>query len=518
MLFTVLNFLEESSIIRGEKIAATEGENRLTFKELREEAIATAQALVDLGIKPGDRVGVCMNKSLEQILAILGTLYANAIFIPILPSLKETSIDHILTNSGMSVIITDTKRIKEVEAFGHRVKIIIGSGVLSYEHINLSYLRKKFKRSNSPAFERIGIDTAAIIYSSGSTGRPKGIMVSHRNLADGAHIVAKYLGTNEKDRIASILSFNFDYGLNQIWQSLLTGASIHLHELVLPNDCISFLAREKITALPLMPVIISRLFDKRLYDCNHVQDLSSIRYVCSSGGRISSEMIEKVKGAFSQAQIYLMYGLTEAFRSTFLPPDQLSIRPNSIGKPIPSVEIMVLDDKGNECMPGTPGELVHRGGCITKGYWNDEVKTNERYRKHPKYPGEILVYSGDLVTKDADGFITFIGRIDGMLKSYGIRVSPTEVEEVIESYEKVDSCVVFGVENIEVGYDLIAVYTTKNLEPISDSELFQYLKVKLASHMIPRFLVHQQQFPSTGNQGKIDRLVVRENALNYLGY
>jgi len=517
MLFSVLHYLENSSEIYGEKIAVVDGSTKLSFSALRSRAQSTALALINLGVKPGDRIGICMAKSADQIVSILATLYANAIVVPVLPALKHDSIAHIVADSGMMAIVSDDKRLKEVIAFKNNAKVLIGSGNLTGDHPNLPYLSKYYQPNSVPPFIRLGVDVAAIIYSSGSTGRPKGIMVTHRNLADGARIVAKYLGTKERDRIACILSFNFDYGLNQIWQALLTGASIHLHELVMPNECIRFLAGDHITALPLMPAIMTRLFDVRFLKRDHGYDLSSIRYICSSGGRVSPKMLTNVCEVFPEAQFYSMYGLTEAFRSTYLLPEQLLQRPNSIGKAIPDVEILVLDEDGLECPPGIPGELVHRGGCVTSGYWNDPKKTAERFRTHQRYPGETLVYSGDLVVKDADGFITFVNRKDGMLKNNGIRISPTEIEEVMEHHPAILSVVVFGVENIEVGHDIVAVYTTKGTQAIPEPELKLHLKSCLASHMVPRYLLHQQAFPTTGNQGKIDRIRVLENALQILG-
>jgi acyl-CoA synthetase (AMP-forming)/AMP-acid ligase II len=372
-------------------------------------------------------------------------MYANAIFVPILPGLKQPSIKHIVTDSGMHLIITDEKRKTEVENFKENVRVLNLGIDKSSDFRNTQEVLNKNGNNEPIEYKRIGTDLAAIIYSSGSTGRPKGIMVTNRNFWDGAQIVSHYLNTNERDRIAAILSFNFDYGLNQIWQSLFTGASLHLHELVMPNDCIKFIYTEGITALPLMPVIISKLFDIKMFNRNHGYDLSKVRYVCSSGGRISLDMLKNIKSEFQKANFYSMYGLTEAFRSTYLSPEQIEQRPNSIGMAIPDVEILILDEDGLECKVGSIGELVHRGGCIARGYWNDPEKTAERFRTHPKYPGEILVYSGDLVTKDVDGYITFVARKDGMLKNNGIRISPTEIEEVFEMHDDVSAAIVFGI-------------------------------------------------------------------------
>jgi len=513
MLFTVLEDLKNSASIRGDKTVVVDVDTKLTFAQLHSRARSTAQALVDLGINPGDRVGVCMSKSADQIVSILSVLYANGIFVPILPTLKYENIAYIIKDSSMSAIITDEKRIGEVEPHSKTVLILIGGGKNKNNYPNLAYISHYLTGEKLPPFNRISTDEASIIYSSGSTGMPKGIMVTHRNLYDGARIVASYLGTNEQEKIAAVLSFNFDYGLNQIWQAFYTGCSIHLHELVLPNDCIRFLATQKITVLPLMPAIITRLFDARFFDSNHQYDLSSIRYVCSSGGRVSNDMLENIQKTFPSSKFYSMYGLTEAFRSTFLHPNQLLKRPGSIGKAIPDVEIIVLDEQNNECPAGTPGELVHRGGCISKGYWNDNEKTAERFRIHPNYPGEILVYSGDLVVKDEEGFITFISRKDEMLKHNGIRISPTEIENIAENHTDVATAIVFGIENIDVGQDIVLVFTTKKSKLLSEPLFRQYLKKNLPNHMQPRYIVQQKTFPTTGNQGKIDRQKIKEKTL-----
>jgi amino acid adenylation domain-containing protein len=517
MLFTVLEDLENSTNAHGDNVVIVDDNTKLTFSQLHSKALSTAQALVGLGINPGDRVGVCMSKSADQVVSLLAILYANGIFVPILPTLKYKNIAYIIENSGMKTIITDEKRIGEIEH--HREKVTIVTGIYNnkYEYPNLPYISQNLTEEKTPPFTRISTDIAAIIYSSGSTGMPKGIMISHRNLFDGARIVANYLGTNQQERIACILSFNFDYGLNQIWQSFYTGCSMHLHELILPNDCIRFLATQKITALPLMPALITRLFDARFYNSEHQHDLSSVRYVCSSGGRVSSDMQNNIKNNFPIAEFFPMYGLTEAFRSTYLHHDRLVRSTNAIGEAIPDVEIIILDENGNKCSTGIPGELVHRGGCISKGYWNDPEKTADRFRTHPNYPGEILVYSGDLVVEDEYGVIMYISRMDEMMKHNGIRISPTEIESVAEGQPDVSSVLVFGIENIDVGHDIVLVYTTQNADSLNESEFRLYLKKNLPSHMQPQYIVQQKIFPVTGNQGKINRQIVKEKALKTLG-
>jgi len=511
---TILHKLLKNYEIFGENEAVVSPECTLTFYTMCHEAIKTAEALKGLGISKGDRVGICMNKTVDQVLAILGVLFAEAIFVPVLPKLKKSGIEHIVKDCEMSALITDFGRLSEVSHLSNQVRIFIGHGDREMEHDielslypNLPLLRKHIP-AQQPTLSIISSDTSAIIYSSGSTGRPKGIVLSHRNLLDGAKIVAEYLQTKRTDRIAGVLSLNFDYGLNQLWQTILTGATLCLHEMVFPKDFLSFITLQKITALPIMPVFISMLFDDRFVNQKLVPIQHHLRYICSSGGRVSERMILQLKSTFPGAEIYLMYGLTEAFRSSYLPPSQIEIRPNSIGKAIPDVELFVLDDNYKQCKPGIPGELVHRGGCVAKGYWNDPNKTAERFRQIPQFPGETVVFSGDLVKQDTEGYLYFISRKDSMIKTSGYRVSPTEIEDEVNKYEYISASVAFGVDNLEIGQEIVLAYTTIDGRIINDKLFLQYLKEMLPRYMVPQYLVHCEQFPSTGNQGKIDRVAV----------
>lgn len=502
-LFTLPAVLERTVEEAASRTAVVHKQDRVTFEELRSAAVATAVVLREMGIRKGDRVGICMSKSIDQVVAILGVLYADAVFVPILPRLRRHNIAHIVGDCGMAVLVTDEPRLREVAELGSGVRILIGQGELREDLPCLPYLRRQVP-ATAPTFSCISADTAAIIYSSGSTGRPKGIVISHRNLYDGARIVAEYLGTHRDDRIVGVLSLHWDYGLNQLWQVLYTGCSLYLHDFMLPQDLFEFLARERITALPLMPVVISQMYEPRLYRANLALDLSSVRYISSSGGRVSERMLANLRTTFPDARVYLMYGLTEAFRSTFLPPEQLAQRPGSIGRAIPDVEILVLDAEGNLCPPGLPGELVHRGACVAKGYWNDPAASGERFRRIERFPGETVVFSGDIVKTDGDGYLYFIGRDDAMIKTRGFRVSPTEVEEVAERFEGVGACVAFGVNNIDVGQDIALAYTADGSR-VSDAMFRNYLKANLPPHMVPRYLCALSEFRTTGNEGKIDR-------------
>jgi amino acid adenylation domain-containing protein len=508
-------FLRETARRLPDKTAVVSKARSVTFSQLHHEALATAECLRELGIQPGDRIGICMEKSVDQVSVILGVLFANAVLVPILPRLKQPNVRHIIENSGMAALVTDAERLNEVSAFAHQTKLVTGRGEIAEEWPNLAYMRRHIQPRM--LFDRIGNDDAAIIYSSGSTGRPKGIQISHRNLADGAEIVAEYLETREDDRIACVLSFNFDYGLNQIWQTLLKGATLYLHDFALPNDLFTLLAEERITVLPVMPVILTQMFDRRLKVATEGFDFPSLRYVCSTGGRLSERMLQDLRAAFPRSRIYSMFGLTEAFRGTFLDPDKIDTHPTSIGKAIPDCQVMVLDEKGDECPPNVVGELVQRGATVAKGYWRDPENTARVFRTHPRFPGETLVFSGDSAVRDEDGYLYFVGRRDEMIKTRGFRVAPTEVELEVVRHPEISAAVAFGTINLEVGEDIVCAYTTANGNPLAEPTLRQYLKNNLPNHMVPAYLVHFAAFPVTGNQGKFDRRTIREAALERLG-
>jgi len=486
----------------------------LTFRQLHAEVVAAAQALAQLGVRPGDRVGICMQKTLDQVVAILGVLWANAMFVPIHPVLHAEQIKHVVDDCDMKLLITDSTRIAEVRDGAHG-RIAVGHGPAEEEIASLKELRQKC-RGSQPFFQTKADDTAAIIYSSGSTGKPKGIVISHRNLADGARIVANYLGTKATDRIAGVLSLNFDHGLNQLWQTLYTGASLYLHDLIFPRDLFRLLATQRITALPLMPVIITRMFDPQLPGPDADLDFSDLRYVSTTGGSVTARMLGQLQGTFPGVDIVLMYGLTEAFRSSWLPPDQLSARPTSIGKAIPEVELYVLDDQGQDCAPGVPGQLVHRGGCVAKGYWNAPQATAERFRRMDRFPGETVVFSGDLVRRDEEGYLYFLARMDSMIKTHGFRVSPTEIEEHARRFDGISDAVAFGIDNPEIGQDISVIYTTIDRTPVASDALTNHFRTGMPHYMVPRWFIHMEALPATASGGKVDRVLASRLSMEKL--
>ena len=310
----------------------------------------------------------------------------------------------------------------------------------------------------------IGEDLAAILYTSGSTGSPKGVMLSHRNLLAGARIVRTYLEITGKDRILSLLPFSFDYGLNQLLTAVEQGATTVISTFRLGDEIVRDLRDHAITGLAGVPTIWAIL--TKAAPSLAKTPLPHLRYITNSGGRVPQETVKALREKLPDTKIYLMYGLTEAFRSTFLPPDEIDRRPTSIGKAIPECEIFIVTAEGQRAKPGEPGILVHRGPTVSLGYWNRPEDTAKVLRPHPFIPatlgGETVCYSGDLAVEDEDGFFSFVARNDAMIKSSGYRISPTEVEESLMSTGLFQQVAVIGLPDPFAGEKVHAVATAAN--------------------------------------------------------
>jgi acyl-CoA ligase (AMP-forming) (exosortase A-associated) len=355
--------------------------------------------------------------------------------------------------------------------------------------------------------------------STSSTGRPKGVVLSHRNLVLGAQSVAQYLGNHPGDVLLAALPLSFDAGFSQLTTAFLVGAKVVLLNYLMPRDVLKALDREGITGLTAVPPLYIQLTQLAWPEGAG----RSLRYFANTGGRMPRETLDRLRERLPQAAPFLMYGLTEAFRSTYLPPQEVDRRPDSIGRAIPNAEILVLRDDGSLCDADEPGELVHRGPLVGMGYWNDPVKTAERYRPLPAGVGgreaglplpEYAVFSGDTVRRDAEGFLFFIGRRDEMIKTSGYRVSPVEVEELLYRSGLVGECAAYGLPHEQLGQSIEVVFS-----PVAGSEADPAALLSFCRRHMPAYMVPARLCPVPGPlprnpNGKIDRKLLQQQALS----
>jgi len=510
----IRNILEVSSQTHTDKVALIHDQRTLTYGELFKKVNQIAHYFTELNLPKGSRIGIYSNKSIEQIIAILALLSTEYIFVPITRFLKPEQVEYIVNDCDIQVIITDKTKVQSIQKSNFKGKVITYEAIdkesVSFDEI-YKYYNEDFKCTIKSH------NNAVITYSFASSGFPKGVVITHRNLIDGARVVSRYLDLKESDVISGLLSFNLDYGLNQIFSTLYKRASLALHKLVLPSEFFSHLLQDKVTVLPLMPINITQMFDEDVHRLPTAEQLKNIRIITSSGGKITAKMLEDIGKYFPEAEFYSMHGLSEAFRSAYLKPKQLKIRPTSIGKAIPDVELYIINEKGEACAAREVGELIHRGACIYKGYWNSPEDTKMRFKSikilekvlnlEGDLSDEIVIASGDFVYKDEENYIYFHSRKDDMIKTSGYRVSPEEIEKVVfDNIKEISACAVFGVENEMIEEEIVLVYTADS--ELSVNEILFELKKHLPNYMIPTQVVYKKSIPL--HFGKINKEILKQ--------
>jgi acyl-CoA ligase (AMP-forming) (exosortase A-associated) len=490
----------------------------VTYAALRALVRSFAGALVARGTRPGERVAVWLDKRLETVGAIFGTSSAAGVVVPVNPALKPAQVRHILAHNGARVLITSPERWSALAANlddcpGLHLVVTVGPGATPPTPTGIAV-------SDWEAFLDDGIgtrapvrgvetDPAAILYTSGSTGKPKGVALSHRNLVAGAESVSHYLGNRRDDVILAALPLSFDAGLSQLTTAFAVGAHVVLHNYLLPADVVRRCEQHQVTGLTGVPPLWMQLAEQSW----PVAATASLRYFANTGGRMPRPTLRKLRDIFPAADPYLMYGLTEAFRSTYLDPKDVDRHPDSIGRAIPNADILLIAPDGSPCSPGQTGELVHRGPLVALGYWNDPEATAQRFRPVPAEPSiprpDVAVWSGDLVRSDEEGYLYFVGRTDEMIKTSGYRVSPTELEEVAYASGAVRDAVALGCDHPRLGQQIVLVVTARQGEAIDVQELTRFLRAELPAYMVPRrIMVREGTLPRSPN-GKFDRPRIR---------
>lgn len=501
--------------------ALTFGAKTLRYAELQAAVAGFAGALRGLGLARGERVGIYLDKRIETVVASFGAPAAGGVFVPVNPLLKPDQVAYILRDCNVRVLVTSPERAQQLapvlaECHDLRQIVITGAAAAPVEGSALPVfafdeLVAAGGLNPTPGHRIVDNDITAILYTSGSTGRPKGVVLSHRNMVVGAKSVAQYLENRPSDTLLAALPLSFDAGFSQLTTAFHVGARTVLLNYLLPRDVLNALAKEQVTGLTAVPPLWIQLVQLEW----PAAIAEHLRYIANTGGHMPLETLTALRARLPKTKPFLMYGLTEAFRATYLPPEEADRRPDSIGKAIPNAEVLVLRDDGTECAPNEPGELVQRGALVGQGYWNDPAKTAERYKPLPAglrpyglVLPELAVFSGDTVRRDEDGFLYFVGRRDEMMKTSGYRVSPTEVEEVVYGTKLVGECAAFGVPHPRLGQAIVVVVAPEPGGSVDLDQLMTECKNRCPAYMVPSHLArHDGPLPRNPN-GKIDRKAI----------
>jgi acyl-CoA ligase (AMP-forming) (exosortase A-associated) len=479
----------------------------LSYDMLNLRIAILAQWLSTQGLAKGERVATWLNKTEIACLMPLAAARAGLVHVPINPLLKPAQIAHILSDSGARLLISNAARLSLIDADistedtqlieDKSLQIILDGEV----DIDPSWLTPS---DHDPD------DLAAILYTSGSTGRPKGVMLSHRNLWLGAISVAHYLGLQQYDRTLCVLPLSFDYGQNQLFSTWYAGGACCPIDYLTPRDVTKALAKYGITTLAAVPPLWIQLTEQDWPEAA----TQRLRRLTNSGGALTPGLISALREKAPNVDIYPMYGLTEAFRSTYLRPDLVDQHPTSMGTAIPFAEILLVDGQGKVVKGAGEGELVHAGPLVAQGYWRDEKRTQQRFKPAPKdaFYGGMAVYSGDTVRRGDNGLLYFIGRDDAMIKSSGNRISPTEVEEAAMASGLLAEAVALGRPDERLGEAVILVARSAgdlNAQPQQDmiklqDDITAFMKSLVPAYMLPQTIILREQLPRNAN-GKIDR-------------
>jgi acyl-CoA ligase (AMP-forming) (exosortase A-associated) len=491
--------------------ALTYKDTTLTYAELWDDVMGFAAGLDEIGLERGERVAVFLDKRIETVVSIFGTSAAGGVFVPVNPALKAKQVAYILDDCSVRVLVTTAERLELLrdELADTAVEHVVLLGDVPASSALALHTWDEFCGSGPiPAPAVIDVDMAAILYTSGSTGKPKGVVLSHRNVLTGGASVSEYLGNHEQDVILAALPLSFDAGFSQLTTAFTVGAHIVLVNYLLARDVVRLCAKHGVTGLTCVPPLWIQLTELEWPE----EATRSLRYFANTGGRMPRTTLGKLRAIFPQAKPFLMYGLTEAFRSTYLDPAEVDRRPDSIGKAIPNAEILVVRPDGTRCGPGEEGELVHRGALVAMGYWNDPARTAERFKPAPGREAgiattELAVWSGDLVRMDEEGFLYFVGRNDEMIKTSGYRVSPMEIEEVVYGTGMVRDAVAMGVEDPRLGQRIVLIVSANG--ELDSDKLLAELRAQLPLYMVPSDVIVRAELPRSPNN-KFDRNLLRQ--------
>ncbi|MEO8039217.1 MAG: AMP-binding protein [Betaproteobacteria bacterium] len=510
-------FLQRSAAQFSDKTALVFEDQRFCYRWIEEQANRLANGLIGVGVGRGDRVAVCLDNSVEAVLSIFAILKAGAVFVLLNPAIKPEKFSFMLNDSGAGTLIT---RAWKAAALGTNMletpileTLLIAGSAADVQHeskrvVSWNDLMAEYREfAAPPAMPGIDLDLAGLVYTSGSTGRPKGAMMSHLNMVAAATSVTEYLENTASDVILSVLPLSFSYGLYQVLTAFQVGATVVLEKsFAYPHSVLQRMTEEQATGFAIVPTIAATLLQLDLSE----HPMEHLRYLTNAGAALPPERVPQLRKRFPGTKLFLMYGLTECKRVSYLAPDQVDRRPDSVGKAMPNMEAYVVDESGRQLPPGEVGELVVRGANVMRGYWNLPDETERVLRPGP-VPGERVLHTGDLFRTDGEGYLYYVGRRDDMIKSRGEKVSPTEVENVLYRLDGVSLAAVVGVPDPVLGSAVKAIITLKDGVELSENDVLRHCARFLEEFMLPKVLEFRTTMPRS-DSGKIDKrqLIERE--------
>ncbi len=504
----VQDFLHLSAERSPDKVALVCDNQRLTYAEIEAMANRLANALRERGVGRGDRVGIFLNNTVEAVVSIFATLKAGGVFVFINHTTKQDKLAYILNNCAAVALITEARKAAmsdeiAAEVPSLRARVLCGknagnaaesrAGCLAFDAIQTTCPAER------PPQVNIDLDLACLIYTSGSTGDPKGVMSDHSNVVFAASSIIQYLENVEDDIVLSVIPLSFDYGLYQLLMVFKFGGTLVLEKgFTYPAAVLQLVEKERATGFPIVPTIMAMLLQMDL----SAFDLSSLRYISNTAAALPPSHIQEFRRKFPWVTVVSMYGLTETKRTLYLPPDQIDIRPGSVGIAIPGTEVWLEDENGQRVGPGEIGELVIRGRHVMRGYWNAPEATAQRYRPGP-LPGERVCYSGDLFRMDDEGYLYFLGRKDDIIKSRGEKVAPKEVENILYQIPSVVEAAVVGVPDPILG-EAVKAFVVIQGNHLTEKDVLAHCRAHLEDYMIPKFVEFRDELPKTSS-GKIKK-------------
>ncbi len=499
------SILEDNARKSPDREALVTREGRLTYGQLDAKASHIAGVLADGGLKKGDRVCIFMENSADLVASFFGVLKAGGVAAVLNSSTKAPKLEFLLNDCGASALICSSEKagvlcgvsgplphLNRLYVTGSPSKLQSG---LKHRTVFLNETMESFYQAPKPAVS--DADIACIIYTSGSTGRAKGVTMAHSNMLAAATAINSYLGNTSDDVILNTLPMSFDYGLYQIILGFQAGAKVVLEKFLYSYDVVSTIAREKVTGLPIVPTIAVILMETSDFKGLNFE---SLRYITNTGAPLPSSHIERLQGIFPKTKIFSMYGLTECKRVSYLPPEEISRRPLSVGRPMPNTTVYIIDENGDRVGPGVIGELVVQGPTLMQGYWGLPVETGKVLRAGDD--GRPALYTGDLFRMDEDGYLYFNGRKDDIIKCRGEKVSPKEIEEVICKLDGVEQAAVVPVPDPVLGNAIKSYVVLRKGASLTERDVIKHCSRYLEDFIVPKHVEFRKELPKNDN-GKV---------------